>query len=752
MIIRSTSHGIPSATTLDLLTPHVIRCRKPLQAAARKQSLTTVKGCRRASSTFSQPSIASSSKLTPGTLLARLPEDFPNGSTTRYLTHSQTDALNSTIPTLRAALNKRDFTKARRTWLEMRDSNLVAFLGPSQHDVLSQAVSTLCTSLSLSEKQVALLRDIALVCAVGGSTSGLRALMLSVIKHGQPRVALAIYDQYVHGLRERNIPDGIASKESSAVADEAAVSDEESSATLNHVRDEILVAAIAAHAQLGTFADAMQTYLKAGIRSRTATLAETIRLLHPDRALRAQLNSYVFRLRTAGLLARPPTLMKHLANLTRDTADISLEQLYTTAIAGTSEPDPWLALTPSQLTGTRVVLLPDFFWASFLSSFLACQRTDLAEKLWDDLLKLKVTPSIAIWNALLDGYGRMRSLDATNKTWEVMNAQGVKPDALSHRALISAFFIAGKPHEALGQFRAFESSYLTGGSPADSSGVMAVYNTTLHGLLFHSMEEDAKAIKSKMEESGPSPDIITYNTFIRYYGRKGELKAMGEVLKELERAGVKADVYTFSTLLSSLLKVRPDADKIVLNFMKKHGVLPDTTALTAIIDHQLRECTPQNLKVAMDLMAKMERGEFGDAVPNVITYTSILTAMNRGTWLSRSVVEEYTQQILNTMQTRDLKPNRQTYNVLIKAALVGFEPEGLENAMKYYRDMLRLRVHMNSDTWYILLKGLMDRDRWDVAGEVVKDMRRRHASNLSSSLKKLVDIISRHNANGVAGA
>ncbi|OJT10080.1 Pentatricopeptide repeat-containing protein, mitochondrial [Trametes pubescens] len=576
--------------------------------------------------------------------------------------------------------------------------------------------------------------------------------MLSVIKDGQPRVALAIYDQYFHELRQRNLAGGTESERSSAVADEVMASDAESSATLNHVRDEILVAAIAAHAQLGSFADAMQTYLKAGIRTTFPTLVDTVRRLHPDRALHTQLKSYIFRLRTAGLLARPPTLMKHLANLTRDSADISLEQLYTTAITGASEPDPWLAITPDQLTGTRVVLLPDFFWASFLSSFLACHRADLAEKLWDDLLKLKVKPTIAVWNALLDGYGHMRSLDATLKTWEVMCAQGVKPDALSHRALISAFFTAGKPDEALGRFRAFERSYLTDGTPADPSGVMAVYNTTLHGLLFHLNEQDAKAIKMKMEQNGPSPDIITYNTFIRYYGRKGELKAMAEVLKELERAGVKADVYTFSTLLSSLLKVRPDADQIVLNFMKKHDVLPDTTALTAIIDHQLRECSPQNLKVAMDLMAKMERGDFGDAVPNVITYTSVLTAMNRGNWLPRSVVEDYTKQILDTMQNRDLKPNRQTYNVLIKAALSGFEPEGLESAMKYYRDMLRLRVHMNSDTWYLLLKGLMDRKRWDVAGEVVKDMRRLHASNLSSSLKKLVDIISRQNASSAGRA
>ncbi|KAJ3009359.1 hypothetical protein NUW54_g2808 [Trametes sanguinea] len=62
---------------------------------------------------------------------------------------------------------------------------------------------------------------------------------------------------------------------------------------------------------------------------------------------------------------------------------------------------------------------------------------------------------------------------------------------------------------------------------------------------------------------------------------------------------------------------------------------------------------------------------------NAITYTAVLTAINRGDWLERSVVEEYSKRMWETMQSRDIQPNRVTYNVLLKASLENQEPEGL---------------------------------------------------------------------------
>ncbi|KAI0375305.1 hypothetical protein BV20DRAFT_260866 [Pilatotrama ljubarskyi] len=744
MLLRTASHGIAPAITLDFLIPRTLLCRKLSQipSRTRQRPLSYDGGSRRGSSQASQLPTASSSTLTPGAILTQLEQDHGvfHEQALATMTHAQVEAFNTAIPELRVAFSRRDLPKVRAVWEQLKKRHLLAFFGPSQYTICSSAV---VTSLQhsprsqLSEQDLQVLRDIALVCAAGGFTGGLKALMFAAIEDRRPREALALYEQYVDHLREKDVLPSSEGEDSDEPDAEVESNGDAPPAPISLVRDEILLAAIIAHAQLGSFADALQTYLKAGTRIAPTTLERTARLLQFDPALRAKVTLYARRLDTAALLARPPTFMKHLQNLTRTSATISLERLYSNAIAGATEPEPWLAVKPSQLSGTRVVLLPDFFWTSFLTSFFACRQTDLAVRLWDDMLKLGVKPDISAWNALLDGYGNMRSLNATLKTWEVMmHAPGVKPDALSYRALISALFTAEKIDEALERFRAFEREYLKKDVPAEeSSAVLAVYNTTIYHLLFVSREEDAKAIKKKMEDIGPKPDITTYNTFLRYYGRKGELKTMAQVLQELEPAGVKANIYTFSTLLSALLKARSDAGHIVISFMTKQGVVPDTTTLTAIINHQLEERTPQSFKTAMDLLSQMERGDFGKAEPNAITYTSVLTAINSGDWLEKPVVEDYNRRIWETMQRRDLQPSRVIYNVLLRASLENREPEGLENAMRYYRDMWRRRVHMTNDTWYILLKGLIGKKQWELAEEVVKDLRKVKANSIPSWLR-----------------
>ncbi|KAI0639704.1 hypothetical protein C8Q77DRAFT_82116 [Trametes polyzona] len=757
MLRRSARHAIAPTITLDFLIPRAALCGRT-QAAVGSSGQPAHLGYRRLSSKLSPLPSASSSTPTPGTVLAHLERTIGplDKQHLPSLTHTQVDAFNDAIPGLRTALAQRDLAKAKEIWTSLKQKSLMAFFGPAQYDVCARAVKDLLkhTSFSrLSEGDRQFLGDIAMACAVRRFTNGLRALMLAAVKDGNPEAALALFEQYVTELQERTIPRSDVAEGSSPLAtDEFPAEDDESPTSPSPVRDDVLLAAVIAYAQLDNFAGALQVYLRTDTRIAQATLEATLRPSQLSHDLRTKVLLYARRLNAAALLSKPPTLMKHLSNLTRDLADKCLERLYATVIAGASGPDAWVATKPSQLSGTRAVLLPDFFWASFMKSFLACRRTDMAERLWDDMSKLAVKPDIAVWNAQLDGYGNLRSLDAVRTTWEVMVRQGVKPDALSHRALISAFFAVGKADEGLAHFHAFGQECAKKGARFEDSGVLAVYNTTLHGLLFADREEDALAIKRKMTDTGPKPDILTYNTFLRYYGRKGKLKTMASMLQELEPAGLKADVYTFSTLLAALLKVRPDADQIVVNFMKKQGVVPDTTSLTAIIDHQLRERTPHNFKVAMDLITKMERGDFGDAQPNAITYTSVLTAINRDRWLEPSVVDEYNKQIWEKMKSRHLQPNRATYNVLLKASLEGREPEGLENALRYYRDMVGQRVHVGTDTWYILLKGLLDRKRWDIAGEVVKDMRQHGVTNLSRSLRTLVEKVSRSNGMRAAGA
>ncbi len=749
MLLRTARRALPPPIAFDFLIPNPILRRALCLTSPKSVHHSHPEGPTR--QTPAQPS----RKNTPGTVLTQLEQDFPSfdSQPLTTLSNTQVEAFNNAIPELRGAFYRRNVTEISTLWSVFKTRDLLAFFGPSQYGVCSNLIDGYCKrgGYQLSKEEVSLLQEIALVAAAGGATHGLRALMVFHIQNGDPRSTLALYDQYVTHLRDKGViqsdsEEGLAEESDSEDFDEA-TSSHAPSPPFSPVRDEILLCAVSAHALLDTFNELLPLYLQAATRIAPTTVEEFLPPLRIRLDLKKKVDEYVHRLETASLLSRPEALAKQLSNLTGDNASRTLGRLYGRAVAGAQGPSPWLAVRPEDLSGSRLLLLPPFFWSSFLRSFLACNRPNLAERLWDDMLNLGVVPDIVTWNALLDGYGELRMIDSVLGTWDVMVSQKVRPDVLTYRAVIHALFLVGRYQHALDRFDAFQKDIPNLHTSPDGPSVLMVYNNVLYHLLFASQESKADALVEKMQSKGPKPDVVTLNILIRHHARKADLQALARILESFAPAGLQPDIYTFSTLLSAMLKVRPDADRIMVGFMKKHGISPDTTSLTAVIYRQLREETPEGFKIAMDLLGKMERNEYENAEPNAITYTSVLTAMNRGKWLDRKDVEEHTRRIWETMRQRGIRPQRTTYNVLIRAALWNREPDGLRNAMAYYRDMIAQRVHMGNETWYILLRGLIGRRELGLAREVVQDMRR-FKTNLTGSLLALIDKIGQQSSRG----
>ncbi|PCH33852.1 hypothetical protein WOLCODRAFT_135357 [Wolfiporia cocos MD-104 SS10] len=475
-----------------------------------------------------------------------------------------------------------------------------------------------------------------------------------------------------------------------------------------------------------SFRRALQTALQTTAHFSPNTLRTFLQSLNHDRQLQEKLTAYADRISVARLVARPGSLSRQLSNLTRDTAVPTLARLYRNIIEGLTSPEPWLTVQASQDEVKDTVVVPEFVWASFISGFVQGRRLDLAEKLWDDANNLGLMPTVAMWTALINGYAELKMVQQAINAWDAMLASGLRPDTFTYRALIYALYHSGPGHEseALRRFQAFKQDLQTMSPRPEDSSVLVVYNTMLHGLLFYHHETEACALLEEMKANGPKPDIVSFNNFLRYYGRKGQLKALADILHTIESEGLVGDVFTFSIVLSALLKVRDDAPQIMFKLMEKQGVKPNAATLTSIIDHQMKAQTEEGFRTALELLTKMEQNELAGAQPNAVTYTSILSHIHRRNWLDRKIALEYQEFLWNRMRFRGLKPNRVTYNILIKACLENPEPEGIQDAIRYYRDMVEKRIFVATDTWYILLHALVDRKEWALANELVGDMQR----------------------------
>jgi pentatricopeptide repeat protein len=138
----------------------------------------------------------------------------------------------------------------------------------------------------------------------------------------------------------------------------------------------------------------------------------------------------------------------------------------------------------------------------------------------------------------------------------------------------------------------------------------------------------------------------------------------------------------------------------------------------------LQENDKMALEATLDLLRTMEESGDPTIEPNVVTYTAILNGVHG--WIGRDdrLVQDCTELVIRKMNTRQVKFNKVTYNVLLKTCLENPSPAGVPKALQFYRQMRREKIPMTRDTWHILLHGLAKRKEWVVAHEVLRDMQR----------------------------
>jgi pentatricopeptide repeat protein len=171
-----------------------------------------------------------------------------------------------------------------------------------------------------------------------------------------------------------------------------------------------------------------------------------------------------------------------------------------------------------------------------------------------------------------------------------------------------------------------------------------------------------------MKTDGPTPDLISWNTIMGYYGRRGNMKMISSTLQGLKESGLSPDVFTYSTILTALLKAgREDAPQLILDMMKKDGINPGAAVNTTIIDQLLQEPDAKNIKAAFNILNRMEGERTPAERPNEVTYTTMLTGIYR--WGSGKEAEAYHSDILRRMGKRGIQFNRATCHILIRASL-----------------------------------------------------------------------------------
>lgn len=635
---------------------------------------------------------------------------------------STKSAYNSTLAEINLAIKTRNLSGALQSWAAFETRR------KSHHDHADACRLPECTIKDIQSLFVSLnaishnntwitsstARAFALYAAMYHSEEALYSLMLHYINSGDSQTVLQLYEEYRSNVSKDDLISSavVVQQESSSLSP---LLDEEECASGKSYpsRTLVVVAAVAAHVVNDAFKAAFDLYLDSGVLIRPFHRTRFFRHFQGHPRLVTKVRTHFDRLMVASLVARPASFSRHVMNLGHPHNAKMLQAYYNKVLKGVRGPQPYLAAQPSGLSDSRLTAITESGWTSFQTAFIRCERIDAAAKVWDDLAAEGVKPGVSMWTGLLDTYADLRNSSQAMATWNMMLQHDILPDSFSYRAIISVLFDDNSAAAALDRFSEYQKILDKRGDSA-----LPVYNTVLRGLLRLNRIQEAKNLLEEMKSQGPGPDKVSFNTFLSYFTRQKDFQGLGDVLSQMSTANIQGDVVTFSTVLTALLAVgRKDAPTTIMNLMRKQGIKPNAATYTAVIDSQMREESRANLGAALTLLDKMEKEE--GIKPNEITYTAILTGLYRGRWLSREEGDEIRRKLVTKMRRDGILFRLPTYHILLRASLESEDSLAYQDALKLIREMMKNGIPRVGNTWYILLAGLMKRELWKVAYEVV---------------------------------
>ncbi|KAI4997972.1 hypothetical protein ZWY2020_053314 [Hordeum vulgare] len=220
----------------------------------------------------------------------------------------------------------------------------------------------------------------------------------------------------------------------------------------------------------------------------------------------------------------------------------------------------------------------------------------------------------------------------------------------------------------------------------------------------------ANLMLQKMKSRSIS-SVVTYNTILYWYVKKGRFKAAMRVLEDMEKNGVEADAYTYN---------------IMIDKMRGKNLSPDECTYNTLIKGFLDE---GKIKLAIYIFNEMMKQSLK---PSLATYTTLIDGYCRSGVTGEALRVLYEMQVavfhaghaLNLIE--DLKASGTTINRTMYTILIdGFCQLGVvSKAKQILKSMLVVGVNPDVVTYSALINGMCKMGKLDETKEILSRMQK----------------------------
>jgi len=307
---------------------------------------------------------------------------------------------------------------------------------------------------------------------------------------------------------------------------------------------------------------------------------------------------------------------------------------------------------------------------------------------------------------LMKAYGFLRQMDQVWKVWEdLKSVHRLEANDMTYAALIEACVMNGAVHEAIRIFGEMKKVL-----PEKAKNPM-FYAILIKGFAQRKESHRAMQLYQDMKRENIPVNLVTFNTLIDGCARVGDMEQAAALFTEMcTMDGVEPDLITYSTCVKGYC-VQGDLDQAVQLFtmMRRKGIQPDAILFNSILDG----CAKRQMRsLAESVLEDMKQTGI---TPSNITLSILVKLYGRCRDLDRAfeLVEEVSTQY-------GFQVNTHVFTCLMSACMANQTAQGVERAMKVFREMSAKSCTPDAKTYETLLNGALRHQEMRAAAEILQ--------------------------------
>ncbi|XP_010552369.1 PREDICTED: pentatricopeptide repeat-containing protein At3g13150 [Tarenaya hassleriana] len=219
-------------------------------------------------------------------------------------------------------------------------------------------------------------------------------------------------------------------------------------------------------------------------------------------------------------------------------------------------------------------------------------------------------------------------------------------------------------------------------------------------------DEAMKVLREFPEKLGITPDLVSYNTMIKAFCRKGSSSDVLSIFEELETNGFEPDLITFNTMFEAFYSKGwiSEGDKL-WDLMESRSLVPNIRSYNSRVRGLVKN---KKIPDAVSLVDEM-RGK--GISPDIHTYNALISAY-RGDDNVEEVMRCYEE-----LKEKGHRPDAVTYCLIIPFLC---QKGDLDRATEVSKEAIKRKILSRPDMFKPAIQGLVDQGKVDEAMELVK--------------------------------